>query len=146
MEVMGRRYDVHLYTYEAGETEKKLLKDVHIHGPVDYTSEMPALFKSSKINLNWSLRAAQSAIPLRALDILGCGGFLLSNAQPELEECFENGKEVVLFHSIDEAVDLAGYYLQHDEERQQIATAGLKKVQNDFKYTDRLKKMISVAL
>ena len=59
---------------------------------------------------------------------------------------FENGKEVVLFHSIDEAVDLAGYYLQHDEERQQIAAAGLKKVQNDFKYTDRLKKMISVAL
>ncbi len=146
LEVMGRRYDVHLYTYEAGETEKKLLKDVHIHGPVDYTSEMPSLFKSSKINLNWSLRAAQSAIPLRALDILGCGGFLLSNAQPELEECFENGKEVVLFHSIDEAVDLAGYYLQHDEERQQIAAAGLKKVQNDFKYTDRLKKMISVAL
>ncbi|WP_022773642.1 CgeB family protein [Butyrivibrio sp. AE2015] len=146
LEVMGRRYDVHLYTYEAGETEKRLLKDVHIHGPLDYTSEMPALFKSSKINLNWSLRAAQSAIPLRALDILGCGGFLLSNAQPELEECFENGKEVVLFHSIDEAVDLAGYYLQHDEERQQIAAAGLKKVQNDFKYTDRLKKMISVAL
>ncbi len=146
LEVMGRRYDVHLYTYEAGETEKRLLKDVHIHGPVDYTSEMPALFKSSKINLNWSLRAAQSAIPLRALDILGCGGFLLSNAQPELEECFENGKEVVLFHSIDEAVDLAGYYLQHDEERQQIAATGFKKVQNDFKYTDRLKKMISVAL
>lgn len=146
LEVMGRRYDVHLYTYEACETEKRLLNDVHIHGPVDYTSEMPSLFKSSKINLNWSLRAAQSAIPLRALDILGCGGFLLSNAQPELEEYFENGKEVVLFHSIDEAVDLAGYYLQHDEERQQIAAAGLKKVQNDFKYTDRLKKMISVAL
>ncbi len=146
LEVMGRRYDVHLYTYEAGETEKKLLKDVHIHGPVDYIAEMPALFKSSKVNLNWSLRAAQSAIPLRALDILGCGGFLLSNAQPEIEENFENGKEVVLFHSIDEAVELAGYYLEHDEKRRQIAAAGLRKVQNDFKYTDRLKKMISVAL
>ena len=142
--VLGRRYDTHLYTYEAGENEKELLKDVHIHGPVDYLEEMPVLFKSSKINLNWSLRAAQSAIPLRALDILGCGGFLLSNAQPEILEWFEDRKEVVLFHSIEEAVELTGYYLDHENERSQIAAAGLERVKRDFKYSDRIKKMMEI--
>ncbi len=140
--VLGRRYDTHLYTYEAGKKEKDLLKDVHIHGPLDYNEEMPVLFKSSKINLNWSLRAAQSAIPLRALDILGCGGFLLSNAQPELMEWFEDRKEVVLFHCIEEAVELAGYYLTHEAERRQVAAAGLERVKRDFKYSDRIKKMM----
>ena len=142
--VLGRRYDTHLYTYEAGENEKELLKDVHIHGPLDYIEEMPVLFKSSKINLNWSLRAAQSAIPLRALDILGCGGFLLSNAQPEILEWFEDRKEVVLFHSIEEAVEQAGYYLDHENERSQIAAAGLERVKRDFKYSDRIKKMMEI--
>ncbi len=144
LEVMGRRYDTHLYTYEADEREKEILKNVHIHGPLDYNEEMPALFKSSKINLNWSLRAAQSAIPLRALDILGCGGFLLSNAQPELLEWFEDRKEVVLFHNIDEAVELAGYYLEHEEERMRIAAAGLEKVKRDFRYRDRISKMMEI--
>lgn len=144
LEVMGRRYDTHLYTYEAGEKEKELLKDVHIHGPLDYNEEMPVLFKSSKVNLNWSLRAARSAIPLRALDILGCGGFLLSNAQPELLEWFEDKKEIVLFHSINEAVELAGYYLEHEEERRQIAAAGLVKIKRDFKYVDRIAKMMKI--
>ena len=142
--VLGKRYDTHLYTYEAGEKEKELLKGVHIHGPLDYTEEMPVLFKSSKINLNWSLRAAQSAIPLRALDIFGCGGFLLSNAQPEIMEWFEDKKEVVLFHSIEEAVELAGYYLSHEDEGRQIAAAGLERVKRDFKYSDRIKKMMDI--
>ena len=33
------------------------------------------------------------------MDILGAGGFLLSNYQPELAEYFEDGKEVVMYHS-----------------------------------------------
>ena len=138
LEVMGRRYDTHLFTYNIGDAEKELLKNVKIHGPLGYTDEMPALFKSCKINLNWSMRAAQSAIPLRALDILGCGGFLLTNAQPEIMENFENGKEIVAFHSIEEAVDLAGYYLNHEGERKRIASAGFDRVKRDFRYKDRI--------
>lgn len=136
---------MHLYTYDIGDTEKSFLKNVKIHGPLDYKTEMPVLFKSSKINLSSSLRAAKSAISLRALDILGCGGFLLSNAQPELEECFRDREEVVLFRSIDEAIDLADYYLAHDDEREKIAAAGLERIKQDFRYEDKMKKMFEIA-
>lgn len=145
LEIMGRRHDVHLYTYDIGDMEKNFLNSVKIHGPLDYNTQMPILFKSSKINLSSSLRAARSAISLRALDILGCGGFLLSNAQPELEEYFEDRKEMVLFRSLDEAIELADYYLAHDEEREKIALAGLERVRRDFKYEDRLQKMFAMA-
>lgn len=145
LEIMGRRHDVHLYTYDIGETEKRFLKSVHIHGPLNYVSEMPLLFKSSKINLSSSFRAAKSAISLRTLDILGCGGFLLSNAQLELEECFRDGEEVVLFRSIDEAIELADYYLAHDDEREKIAAAGYERVKRDFKYEDKMKEMLDIA-
>lgn len=145
LEVMGRRHDVHLYTYDIGDTEKSFLKSVKIHGPLQYDTEMPVMFKSVKINLSSSFRAARSAISLRALDILGCGGFLLSNAQPELEEYFDDRKEVVLFRSIDEAIELADYYLSHDDERKRIANAGFERVRRDFSYEDRLKAMFKIA-
>ncbi|SFB95008.1 CgeB family protein [Butyrivibrio sp. YAB3001] len=146
LEMMGRRFQTHLYTYDIDDNDKAFLKDVKIHGPVNYDTEMPILFKSAKISLSGSMRAARSAIPLRALDILGCGGFLLSSVQPELEEYFKDREEVVLFRSIEEAIDLAGYYLSHEDERIKIAQAGLNRVKKDFKYTDRLNKMIEQVL
>ena len=145
LEMLGRRFDVHLYTLDYGENEKKILKNVHRHGGVNYVTEMPVLFKSSKINLNSSLRSAQSAIPLRAMDVFGCGGFLLTNAQPEICEYFEDKKEVVAFHSIEEAVDLADYYLRHDSERQEIAKRGYEKVKRYFRYEDKLREMLSIS-
>ena len=145
LEILGRRFDVHLYTYDIGDTEKDFLKSVKLHGPVYYNTEMPSLFKTTKINLNSSLRSAQSAIPLRALDVLGCGGFLLSNAQPELQEFFEDKKEVVLFGSTGEAVELADYYLKHDDERKKIATAGYEKVKRDFRYDEKLRTIFKIS-
>ena len=145
LEIMGRRHDVHLYTYDIGDTEKRFLRSVKIHGPLNYVTEMPVMFKSSRINLSSSFRAARSAISLRALDILGCGGFLLSNAQPELEECFRDREEVVLFRSIDEAIELADYYLAHDDERERVAAAGLERVKKDFRYEDKMKEMFKIA-
>lgn len=145
LEMMGRRFDMHLYTYDIGDAERSILKNVQIHGAVDYQNEMPELFKSCRINLNSSLRAAQSAISLRALDVLGCGGFLLSNAQPELLEYFEDRKEVVLFRSAEEALDLAGYYLEHEDERKSIAAAGLERVKKDFRYDLKIKEMLEIA-
>lgn len=145
LEMLGRRFDVHLYTYDIGDTEKELLKNVKIHGPVYYNTEMPVLFKTARINLNSSLRSAQSAVPLRALDVLGCGGFLLSNAQPELMEFFEDRKEVALFKDTTKAIELAGYYLDHEDERKEIAAAGYEKVKRDFRYEDKLAQMFEIA-
>ena len=145
LELLGKRYDTHLFTYDIGDSERQLLPDVKIHGALDYHTQVPSLYKSAKINLSSSLRAAQSAIPLRVLDILACGGFLLSNAQPEVCEYFEDGKELVVFHSMDELIEYTGYYLEHEDERKEIASEGLLKVKKAFRYEDRLKEMFKTA-
>ena len=145
LEMLARRFDTHLYTYDIGDTEKGILKNVKIHGPLNYYTEMPIMFKSSKINLNGSFRAAKSAIPMRALDIMGCGGFLLTSVQPEYEDYFDNGKELVMYHSEEEAVELSDYYLKHDDERKKVAAAGYEKVKKAFRYEDRFNEMLRVA-
>lgn len=113
-------------------------------GIVDYRKEMPKVFRHSKINLNITLRSIQSGIPLRALDIMGAGGFLLSNYQQELAEQFEDGKELVLYASAEELLEKSRYYLAHEEERCEIAYRGFRKVQKLYSYEVRVKRMLEL--
>ena len=138
-------FKVDLYTYPLTDAEKELLREINVHGKVNYPDEMPALFKSSKINLNPTLKNISSGISLRALDIIGCGGFLLSNFQLEMDEYFINGKEVVMYKSMEEAVEKADYYLKHEDERIKIAISGYEKVKRDFNYVKRVKEMFRIA-
>ena len=117
---------------------------VRAMGPVKYHTQMPAVFRYSRLNLCPTLRSIISGIPLRSLDIMACGGALLSNDQPELAEHFTDGEEVILYHTLEEAMEKATYYLEHEDERARIAAKGLKKVRCDFRYEDKLRNMLSM--
>ncbi|WP_175494489.1 glycosyltransferase family protein [Oribacterium sp. WCC10] len=136
--VMSNRYKTALVTGSLEKSEKELLKQVSILPKMDYDSEMPKLFGMSKINLNPPFRAMYSGIPQRALDIMSCGGFLLSGYTQELAYYFEDGNELVLYDSIEDAVEKAGFYLKHDELRDKIRRAGQEKVKTDFGFSDRI--------
>ena len=61
------------------------------------------------------------------MDVLGAGGFLLTNFQPELLMYFENEKDLVYYDSLDD-MQKAKYYLTHEDERIEIAKNGHEKV------------------
>lgn len=140
------RYDFRLYTGSDTRSSGGELKalDACSCGTVDYHRQMPLVFSGSRINLNISLRSIHSGIPLRALDIMACGGFLLTNRQPELAAYFEEGVEFAAFESVEECVDKVHYYLAHEKERGQIAQAGQKKVQECFSYERGLAALFGV--
>lgn len=117
---------------------------INYKGTVDYITEMPYVFKTSKINLNISLKCIQSGIPLRAMDILGSGGFLLTNFQPEIAEFFRPDVDFVYYTSLEEAKALAEYYLTHEEERIRIARIGYEAVKQNFTYEKQLKQIFDI--
>ena len=133
--------NVDLYTDKPHE----VLKNVKLCGTVSYQQEMPKVFNCHKINLNFTIRNIRSGLPLRIWDILGSGGFLLTNFQAELPAYFENGKDVVYYESLDDMCRKAEYYLAHDEERAAIATSGHEKVKMYHSYDDRIAKMFECA-
>ena len=137
-----RKYDFRLYT----GSDTRSLSELHAHncGRVDYHTQMPLVFAGSRINLNISLCSIHSGIPLRVLDIMACGGFVLSNWQPEIAECFEEGIEIVTFRSLEECMDKVWYYLSHEEERRQIAEAGYRKVKEKFSYEAGVGRLFGV--
>ncbi len=143
LSVLSKKHDMKLYTYELTEDEKRILDKVDYRGSVDYITQMPQVFRASRINLCPVLKANKSGIPLRALDVMGCGGFLLSSYQPELYEYFVDGQECVMYTSLEDAVAKAEFYLVNDDLRKQIAAAGLERIKNDFRYEDRIDILLS---
>lgn len=73
------------------------LKGIKNMGEVHYMYEMPLVFKYSKINLNITLRSIRNGIPLRAMDIMGAGGFLLTNYQNDFAMHFVDGEDYVSY-------------------------------------------------
>lgn len=139
LEEMAAGHKLNLYSSNKGG----LSENVNWKGSAGYFDEMPKVFKLSKINLNISLKCIQSGIPLRALDILASGGFLLSNYQPELAEYFIDGEDCVMYYSLEDALAKCEYYLIHEEERLAIARNGREKVKALFGYENRLKEILA---
>lgn len=140
LEQLAESFHVHFYT-TGSPALNPLIK---LHGPVKYYDEMPCIFRYSKLNLNPTLKCIQSGIPLRALDIMGAGGTLMSNFQPELAEYFEDGKDVIMYSSMEEAVDKADFYLKHDNLRKKIAVNGCRKTNQEFNYMKSIQRIFKI--
>lgn len=134
-----QRHTLDLFTLDPSFT----LPNLRNHGTADYYSEMPVVFKKSRINLNISLRSIKSGIPLRAFDIMGSGGFLLSNYQEDFFENFTPGVDFVYYEGEEDLVQKTAYYLSHEEERTAIAKSGHDKVAAAHTYRHRVREMFS---
>lgn len=79
-------------------------------------------------------------------DILGCGGFLMTNFQSELTDYFTIGVDLEAYSSMDELVDKCAYYLAHNEERKQIAKNGYERMSADHTYPHRIREMLKTLI
>lgn len=131
---LTKEFDFALYT----DCDTSFDKNIFSRGHADYLTEMPLIFNYSKINIHMTIRSIPTGIALRVLDVLACGGFLLTNYQDEIAEYFVNGEELVIYSDLDDMCEKIKYYLEHDEERERIAKAGQAKVRELFSYDNRI--------
>lgn len=131
---LSRRHQVDIYT----DDDSVDFVRANNCGLVDYWEDAPAVFNRTKINLNLTLKSIRSGVPLRVWDILGAGGFCITNYQAELPMYFVNGEDLVWFKSRSELFRLVDYYLEHEEERKKIAENGRRKVREFHDYDSRI--------
>jgi len=136
--LLSKYFQVDLYSAD----QDQRLDMVRYRGYADYYKKMPLVFSQSKINLNISLKTIRTGIPLRVIDIMGCGGFVISNYQEELMEYFVPGEECVIYENFEDLYEKVKFYLQHDSERQRISKNGFEKIKQDFTFDDRIRKLL----
>jgi hypothetical protein len=75
----------------------------------------------------------------RIYETLGRGGFLIHPYIPGLEKEFEDKKHVVFYeyNNLDQLKQLIDYYLEHEEEREEIRKSGHDMVKTNYTYKNR---------
>ena len=127
-----------LYTFN----ENLNICGVYNHGFVGPDKIAPFVYDRAKINLNITLRSIHTGIPLRAFEILGSGGFLLSNFQADFCDCYTDGVDYISYNSKDDMLEKIEYYLSHEKERSEIADNGLRRTVEEHTYEKRLADML----
>lgn len=134
--------------------ESKAIEEFYNLDFLDNSTDVAKYYSNSRISLNIFRTAkwpgenvlhidpdeAYSISP-RCYEIMGCGGFLLTDIRPELDELFDVGKDLVVFDGAEDLGDKVHYYLRHDNERNRIAMSGYRAVR-EHTYEDRARKII----
>ena len=139
LSAISEHFNLSLFTHNPTPA----LPKAHNQGSVDYYREMPFVFRDSKINLNLSLKSIQTGIPLRCIDIMGCGGFLLTNYQVDMFRHFEPKIHFDFFTDEKDLLEKIDYYLSHEDERMEISQNAKKCIEENHNLTNYLQEMIT---
>ncbi|UCD76625.1 MAG: glycosyltransferase [Phycisphaerales bacterium] len=114
------------------------------HGPLDYETEVPAVYRQARVIVNVGSRSASSALNMRAYDVPAVGGCLITNDGPAIREAFTPGEEVVVYARVEELPRLVGELLGDAAKRDAIAEAGRARVLREHTYDRRWESILDV--
>lgn len=100
---------------------------------------------ATKINLCFLRKLNRDLQTDRTMEIPACGAFMLAERTNEHLQLFVEDKEAVFFdvNNPQELLEKVNYYLQHEEEREQIAKAGRERCfASDYSHEQALKNML----
>lgn len=104
-------------------------------------NDMVKSINSYKIHFN---RNISDDLNYRTFETLGCETFLLTNETPGLCELFEIGKHLVTYNDHNDLIEKINYYLNNENERNQIAKNGYSHVMEKHTYLERMKYFINI--
>jgi len=102
------------------------------------------VLRDSRITLNHHGDVAPYANNMRLYEATGVGALLITDWKENLIEMFEPGKEVVAYRTTEECVEMVKYYLEREEERKAIASAGQERILREHTYYQRTKELVEI--
>jgi hypothetical protein len=90
------------------------------------------------INFHEDVHEGEAA-NMRLFEATGSGALLITENYENLPEIFEPGREVVTYESTDDLVEKIRHYLEHEDERIQIARAGQARTLSEHTFAQRMR-------
>jgi len=134
-------------TYSPGITdafkEFPALKNIEYYNEYKNHEEVNKFYNEAKIVLSVHSPQLKTGVSPRVFDAALSGTFQLAQYEPELDELFPKGT-IKFFKNTTELVDLANYYLKHDEEREEIAKKTMDWVLKNHQPKNRAKLILNI--
>jgi glycosyltransferase involved in cell wall biosynthesis len=102
--------------------------------PVNF-AERRSLHQRAKIGINVHNGYAVPNVGNQRLYYLGANGVMqLSDGMNHLNQIFQVGKEIIGYESADDLIAKIHYYLEHEDERIEVARQGYRRVMRDYRF------------
>lgn len=109
---------------------------------LDYEKELPLLYRSSPALVDIPTLQSSAAVNQRAFDVPACGGFVVSESSPALDELFEPGLEAVSYQNDEDMLLQISRWLKDKQGRHRIMLAARKRILAQHTYEHRLIALI----
>jgi spore maturation protein CgeB len=100
--------------------------------------EKSRVFGEGLACINSTAMTEGNSINCRAFEIAGAGGLQIMEYRPAIEDCFEPGKEIVTYESIEELMDKISFYRNNVDASKSIRMAAYDRVISSHTYQHRL--------
>jgi spore maturation protein CgeB len=119
-------------------------------------AETCAVYNGAKIVINMhrahddeTFNNNSAAVPAlspnpRTFEIAACASLQLTDVRDDLVSFYTPGLEIVTYSSPQELIEKIEYYLNHEQERKEIAMRGMYRTMRDHTYAHRLDRMLSI--
>lgn len=144
--LLGSGYDVKIW---GAHWELAPQYGIHLPGGVlqgyVYHRDAPAVYSSAKIVLGLQNEYDYATnITMRTCEVMGCGGFLLTSRTRAIAAMFQHRRHLAMSDSAAATPSIAAYYLEHPDERADIAAEGRRLVRSRFTYAKRAADLLEV--
>ncbi len=106
--------------------------------------EMYEVICRSRITLNHHANFAAHANNMRLYEATGVGTLLLTDWKENLPELFQPGREVAVYRNAEECNELIEYYLEYEEQREEIARCGQSRTLAEHTYLQRMRELVDI--
>jgi spore maturation protein CgeB len=109
---------------------------------------MVRLLAQSRIVLNISQSSSGKTDQVKGRDfeVLGCGALLLTKDFPDIKLYYEPGKEIATYSDASDAAEKIKYYLEHEEERAEVAKCGHDSTIREHTMKARMEQIFQAAM
>ena len=131
--------------WEKLEAKSKLRRC--IKGSHTPPSEWLKIYSASKIVLVTHYQDPEERFPVyqaspRIFEAMACGAFTVSDNQRDVFSLFKDGEHLIRFDNSGELVEKIKYYLDHPDERKEVAKRGREEVLKNHTYEHRIEKLL----
>ena len=99
--------------------------------------QLVGLYQRTKIGVNVHMSYGPSNV--RTFQIPANGMMQVCDDEDGLSHIYDLNNEVVGYKSMSDAIDKIRYYLDHDDERKQVAIRGFRRTMSDYRRVDTFK-------
>ena len=119
---------------------------VRWRGGAGHRDELGRIYSCSDVNLDVGRLYQDDIVTMRVFDVLACGGFCLTQRNPEVEALFDVGAELDVYSTREELVQKTSAWLADPQRRREVALRGLEAVRERHALDLRLDAMLTQSM